>query len=124
MPSAAAIERSSGVVMKPRTRSALAPTYTVRTVTVALSSRGYWRTLSDRIAWIPAMMITRFKTMARTGRRTKTSVNFTRRASAIFGMGRELGLRLHRVVHRDGSAVAQLERAGGHHLLPDGEPLT
>ena len=40
--------RSSGVVMKPRTSSALAPTYTVATVTVALSLRGYWRILSER----------------------------------------------------------------------------
>src|SRR5438034_1800505 len=76
MPSAAAIARSSGVVMKPRTRSALAPTYAVRTVTVALSSFGYWRTFSDRIAWNPAMRITRLTTMARTGRLMKVSVSF------------------------------------------------
>src|SRR5450432_2165309 len=44
------LERSRGVVMNPRTRSALAPTYAVRTVTVALSSFGYWRTLRVRTA--------------------------------------------------------------------------
>ena len=53
MPSALAITRSSGVVMKPRTRSALAPTYTVVTCTTAMSLRGYWRTLSERMACKP-----------------------------------------------------------------------
>ncbi len=47
MPSALAMTRSSGVVMKPRTRSALAPVYTVDTRTTAMSLRGYCRTLSD-----------------------------------------------------------------------------
>src|SRR5258706_16411286 len=75
MPSAAAIARSSGVLIKPRTRSALAPTYTVLTVTVAFSLRGYWRTLTERMAWKPAIRITRFTTIARTGRRIKISVN-------------------------------------------------
>src|SRR5439155_632306 len=37
MPSALAMTRSSGVVMKPRTRSAFAPTYTVDTRTTAIS---------------------------------------------------------------------------------------
>ena len=41
MPSALAITRSSGVVMKPRTRLAFAPTYTVVTRTIAMSLRGY-----------------------------------------------------------------------------------
>ena len=76
MPSAAAMARSRGVVMKPRTSSALAPTYTVVTVTEAFSLRGYWRTLSVRMAWKPAMMITRLTTIASTGRRMKMSVNF------------------------------------------------
>ena len=75
IPSAAAMARSSGVVMKPRTRSALAPTYTVVTVIVAFSLRGYWRTVRFRMAWTPAMTITRFTTSARMGRRMKRSVN-------------------------------------------------
>ena len=50
MPSAADTERSMGTVMNPFTRSELAPTYGVVIVTVALSRRGYWRTLSERSA--------------------------------------------------------------------------
>src|SRR6266545_1779361 len=76
MPSAAAITRSSGVVTKPRTSAAFAPTYVVVTVMAAFSLRGYWRTLIDRIAWRPAITITRFTTIASTGRRMKRSVNF------------------------------------------------
>src|SRR6266404_2628529 len=76
MPSALAITRSRGVVMKPRTRSAFAPTYTVETVTTAMSLRGYWRTLSERIACRPAIRITRLTTIARTGRLMNRSVNF------------------------------------------------
>src|SRR5262245_16377627 len=121
MPSAAAIARSSGVVMKPRTRSALAPTYTVRTVTVALSSFGYWRTFRLRIACRPAPMISTLTTIASTGRRRKRSVIFM--ASAVRGVGRQLRLRLHGVVHDDGRVVAQLERARAHHLLADGDAL-
>ena len=75
MPSAAAMARSSGVVTNPRTRSALAPTYTVVMVTEALSLRGYCRTLTERMAWMPAMMITRLTTRASTGRRMNRSVN-------------------------------------------------
>ena len=45
-------------------------------VTTAMSLRGYWRTLSARIDWIPAMRMTRLTTIARTGRLTKRSVNF------------------------------------------------
>ena len=45
-------------------------------VTVALSSFGYWRTFSVRIACSPAMMITRLTTIASTGRRMKRSVSF------------------------------------------------
>src|SRR5579863_6806450 len=107
MPSAAAIARSSGVVMKPRTRSALAPTYAVRTVTVALSSFGYCLTLSVRIAWRPAITMTRFTTRARTGRRTKRSVNFTGRPLPVLGVGRELGARLDGVIDDDRRAVSQ-----------------
>src|SRR5436190_5703079 len=115
MPSAAAIARSSGVVMKPRTRSALAPTYTVRTVTVALSSFGYWRTFRPRIACKPATMISVLTTIASTGRRRKRSVIFM--ASPVRGVRRQLGLRLRRVVDDDGRVVPQLERARAHHLL-------
>jgi len=57
--------------MKPRTRSALAPTYAVRTVTVALSSLGYWRTLRVRIACSPAMMNHQVDDIARTGLRMR-----------------------------------------------------
>ena len=75
MPSALAMTRSSGVVMNPRTRSALAPTYAVETRTTAMSLRGYCLTLSARIDCSPAIRITRLTTIARTGRLTKRSVN-------------------------------------------------
>src|SRR3954467_9786819 len=104
MPSAAAMARSSGVVTKPRTRSALAPTYGVLTEMVALSSFGYCRTLSDRIACNPAMMITRLTTMARTGLRMKVSVNFMA-PSAILRVRGELGRNLDVVVHDHACAV-------------------
>src|ERR1044071_3839988 len=107
MPAAAAIARSSGVVMKPRTRSALAPTYTVLTVTVALSSFGYWRTFRVRTACRPATMMRTLTTIASTGRRRKTSVSFT--ASAVFGVRRQLGFRLHAVVDDHRRVVPQLE---------------
>src|SRR5262245_58047870 len=121
MPSAAAMARSSGVVMKPRTRSALAPTYTVRTVTVALSSFGYCRTFSVRTAWMPATMISTLTTIASTGRRKKTSVTFM--ASAVLGMRRELRFRLDGVVDDHGRVVPQLERARADHLLARADAL-
>src|SRR5947207_15501983 len=121
MPSAAAIARSSGVVMKPRTRSALAPTYTVRTVTVALSSFGYWRTFRPRIACNPATMISTLTTIASTGRRRKMSVSFM--ASAVRRGRGQLWLRLDGVVHVDRRVVPQLERARAHHRLACLEPL-
>src|SRR5262245_22053722 len=117
MPLAAAIARSSGDVMKPRTRSALAPTYGVVTVTVALSIRGYCRTLSVRTACSPATRISRFTTIARTGRRMKRSVKRTR-ASAVLRVRVDLGFELGGAGHDDGGAVSELERAGGHQLLP------
>src|SRR5882672_9948373 len=120
MPSAAAIDRSSGVVMKPRTRSALAPTYTVLTVTVELTSRGYWRTFKVRTACAPAMMMSRLTTTASTGRRRKTSVTLM---SAVLGVGLELGPLLDPIVDDDGRAVSQLEGAGGHDRLPGGDAL-
>src|SRR5512135_3655491 len=95
MPSAAAMARSNGVVMKPRTRSALAPTYTVVTVTAALSLRGYCRTTRVRIAWNPAIRITRFTTRASTGRRMNRSVKDfmgATRVSTVGWAGREVVL--------------------------------
>src|SRR5512138_1369369 len=119
MPSAAAITRSSGVVMKPRTRSALAPTYAVVTVIAAFSLRGYCRTLRVRIACTPAMITIRLTTIAMTGRRMKRSVNFMGRPRPpLVGRLRvQLCLWGERVVDGDGHPVAQLERAAaGDHL--------
>ena len=56
-------------------------------MTVALSSFGYWRTLSERIACSPAMMITRLTTIARTGRRMKMSVNFMGASAVLRARG-------------------------------------
>src|SRR3954470_15077427 len=111
MPSAAATTRSSGVVMNPRTRSALAPTYAVVTVTAAFSLRGYCRTFSVRIAWMPAMRMRRLTTSARTGRRMKMSVNFMRSPgrSLVHRLGRHLGVRRQLVVHHHRGVVAELE---------------
>src|ERR1051325_3018932 len=76
----------------------------------ALSLRGYCRTVSVRIAWIPAMRITRFTTSASTGRRMKMSVkDFT----STIGRSRRLGtLRRQLVVLDHGHAIAQFEDAG------------
>src|SRR5215469_5370154 len=92
---------------------------------VALSSFGYWRTFSVRIAWMPAMMMTRLTTIARTGRRTKMSVSFMAGgASVVLGVRREIGLGLlGRGVHHDGRPVVQLEGAGGHDLLTRGDTV-
>src|SRR5579862_1712296 len=76
MPSALATTRSIGVVTNPRTRSAFAPTYTVVICTTAMSLRGYCRTLNERIAYNPAIRMTRLTTIASTGRFTNRSVNF------------------------------------------------
>src|SRR5687767_10801645 len=116
MPSALAITRSSGVVMKPRTRSALAPTYAVVTRTTAMSLRGYWRTLSARMDCSPAMRMTRLTTMARTGRLTKMSVSFMT-ASVVLRLRRRVVGGLDGVVHVHGRAVPELEDARGHDLL-------
>jgi hypothetical protein len=62
--------------MKPRIRSALAPTYTVETVTTAMSLRGYCRMLSDSRERNPTSRISRLMTVARTGRLIKMSVKF------------------------------------------------
>ena len=60
--------------MKPRTSSALAPTYTVEICTEAFSLSGYWRTLNECQALSPAMTINRLTTVASTGRRINRSV--------------------------------------------------
>src|SRR3954454_3521871 len=118
MPSALAITRSSGVVMNPRTRSALAPTYTVETRTTAMSLRGYCRTLSARIDCRPAIRMTRLTTIASTGRLTKRSVNFmTCVRLLIFGFGCGAVGRLHLVVHLDGDTIPQFEHSRGHYFL-------
>src|SRR5437868_15384560 len=102
MPSAEAITRSSGVVMKPRTSAALAPAYAVVTGMAAFSLRGYWRTFSERIACTPAIRIRRLTTSATTGRRMKRSVNFMcgpLGPSLIDGLGRRLELGRELVLH-------------------------
>src|SRR3989304_1178834 len=91
IPSAAAMARSRGDVMNPRTRSALAPIYAVVTVPVAFSLRGYWRTLRVRIACSPAMRMSRLTTRARTGRRMKRSVNFIGQLFSGSGFSRNGG---------------------------------
>src|SRR5215467_12902507 len=115
MPSALAMTRSSGVVMKPRTRSAFAPTYVVDTRTTAMSLRGYWRTVSARMDCSPAMRIIRLTTIARTGRLTNRSVSFI---LAVLRFRSPLVIRLNLVVDENGSAVAKLKDAGSHDLFP------
>src|SRR5262247_2271318 len=114
MPSALAITLSSGVVIKPRTRSAFAPTYTVATRTTAMSLRGYCRTLNARIDCSPAMRITRLTTIARTGRLTKRSV---RRILTVLRLWRGLVCRLNLVVDENGCTVTELEDTGTDHLF-------
>src|ERR1035441_663349 len=121
MPSAAAMARSSGVVMNPRTRSALAPTYTVVTDTAALSLRGYCRTTRVRIAWTPAIRITRFTTRASTGRRMNRSVKDFMGAPGgltVGRAGRQVALRSQVVVLDHGHAIAELEDARTDNTLP------
>src|ERR1700675_2677670 len=118
MPSALAITRSSGVVMKPRTRSAFAPTYVVETCTTAMSLRGYWRTLSERIDCRPAIRITRLTTIANTGRLIKRSVNFIGSPRlAVLRPGGRIVFRLNFVVDRNGGTIAQLENAGADYFV-------
>src|SRR4051812_57757 len=119
MPSAAAITRSSGEVMNPRTSEALAPTYAVVTVMAAFSLRGYWRTVSRLAACRPAMTIKTFTTMARTGRRMKRSVNLMR--SPVGGLRVDLHVRSELVLHQHVHAVAQLEGAARDHRLAGGQ---
>ena len=54
--------------------------------------------------------------MARTGRRTKMSVN-RMAPSAIRRMGRQLWMNVDVVVHDDAHLVSELESPGGHDLL-------
>src|SRR5512142_333070 len=123
MPSAAAMTRSSGVVMKPRTSSAFAPTYVVVTVISAFSLRGYCRALRVRIAWTPAMTMTRLTTTAMTGRRMKRSVNFMVAPSSVLGRPRgEQRLGREGVVHGHRRAVPQLEGAARDDRLALAEP--
>src|SRR5438105_14025150 len=86
----------------------------------AFSLRGYWRTLSERIACTPAITMMRLTTMARTGRRMKRSVNFILR-SAVHGVGSQFGGGREIVAHRHGAAVAQLEGAARYHRLAGGQ---
>src|ERR1039458_2763787 len=122
MPSALAITRSSGVVINPRTRSALAPTYTVVTVTTAMSLRGYCRTFSERIAWKPASRMIRLTTVATTGRRMNKSVKFMvlllpGRGLPIQGSRVRFIIGLNAVVHLHRDSAAQLEDPGTHDLF-------
>src|SRR5690242_17574008 len=120
MPSAAANTRSSGEVMNPRTRSAFAPMYVVVTVIAAFSLRGYCRTLSERIACTPAITMSRFTTIARTGLRMKRSVNLISclpPGSLLDGLGSQLGAGREIVPDHDRHSVAQLERAAAHDRL-------
>src|SRR5688500_9518513 len=103
--------------MKPCTRSAFAPTYTVETRTTAMSLRGYCLTLSARTDCSPAIRMTRLTTMARTGRLMKRSVNRIGCSSVVFRPGSRVVPGLNGVVHEDRGAVPQLEHAGCHHLV-------
>src|SRR3982074_3849729 len=88
----------------------------------AFSLRGYWRTLSGRIACTPAITINKFTTIARTGRRMNRSVKFM---AAPFGACPPVGslpvgwfrgqLRAGSQVgaHHHSRAVAQREGAAG-----------
>src|SRR3954468_25063580 len=111
MPSAAAIARSSGVVMKPLTSSASAPTYTVVTVIEAMSLRGYCRTLIVFIACKPAIRMTKLTTIANTGRRMKRSVNDFMSILRVDGCWIHLWLRREIVVDRHWHFVQQFEDA-------------
>src|SRR5436190_6424536 len=78
-----------------------------------MSLRGYWRTLSERIACRPAIRITRLTTIARTGRLMKRSVIFI--SCPRFGL--RIVRRLYFVVDFDGSAVTQLKHSRAYHFI-------
>src|SRR5262245_11133940 len=66
------------------------------------------------------MMMTRFTTMASTGRRMKMSVSFTERSFVeltILGRGRELRVENDLVVHGERNAILELERSRGDDFL-------
>src|SRR5215472_615459 len=97
----------------------------VVTVTAAFSLLGYCRMVRERIAWRPAIRITRLTTMAMTGRRMNRSVNFI--CSPFFGslfggFRRQLSRRREGVVDAHRHAIAQLEGAAAHHRLAGIEP--
>src|SRR6266567_7120226 len=79
-----------------------------------MSLRGYWRTLSERMACNPAIRITRLTTIARTGRLINRSVNFI---LTVLGFRSRIVSGLDLVVHLDCGAVAQLEHARRHHFI-------
>src|SRR5215472_5248466 len=146
MPSALATTRSIGVVTNPRTRSASAPTYTVVIWITAMSLRGYCRTLNDRIACSPAIRMTRFTTIANTGRLTNKSVNFMSasqnlekekppgtpllaavvrsgyscgmRHLAVFRLGAGIVVRFYVVIDHHRRPITQLEHSRAHHFFP------
>ena len=125
MPSAAAIARSSGRRDEARARGRRwRRRRRVRTVTVALSSRGYCRTLSVRIGLEAGDDDDQVDDDGE-DRPPDEDVGELHGAGPqrFSGCGRELGLRLHVVVHDDGRAVAELEGAGDDHVLPGGHPV-
>src|SRR5258706_15066867 len=82
----------------------------------ALSLRGYWRTLSVRMAWNPAIRITRLTTSASTGRRMKRSVNDFMRL-AVAGFRGRFDFRREFVVLDDARTIAKLEQTRTRHLV-------
>src|SRR5260370_5063786 len=87
-------------------------------VIAAFSLLGYWRTLSERMAWIPAIRITRLTTIAITGRRMKRSVNFILLPfgeSVVRRLGSQLRSGSERVIHRDRRTIPPFGRTGTDH---------
>src|SRR5262249_11858397 len=71
-----------------------------------MSLRGNWRTDRDRMAWIPAIRMTRLTTTASTGRRMNRSVNFI---LAILWLRSRVVAGLRLVVDLDRRPISQLE---------------
>src|SRR5262249_44720120 len=86
---------------------------------MAMSLRGYCRTVSARMDCSPAIRMTRLTTIARTGRLTNRSVS---RILTILGFRSPLVVGLNLVVDQNSGAVAKLEDAGSHDLLPRLDP--
>src|SRR4030095_6397997 len=78
---------------------------------MAMSLRGYCRTLTERIDCRPAIRITRLTTIERTGRLTKRSV---KRILTVLWLRSSLVGGLNLVIDVNCGAVAQLEHAGCH----------